>query len=187
MTPNLDEARRFLAMVAPTGPITFQTFSDRKAKVGPDPLARVVHGTLDEHAPNLIQLSEAGAGVFFMVNEGDGIVKNGRSTCRTKENVVAVRALFVDLDGAPLDPLVASQVPPHIVVESSPGRYHGYWLGFRCPLEAFEPAQVSLAKHFQGDESVCDLPRVMRVPGFVHQKGEPFMTRVIRPAQEVAQ
>lgn len=186
MTPNLEETRRFLAMVAPTGPITFQTFSDRKAKVGPDPLARVFHGTLDEHAPNLIQLSEAGAGVFFMVNEGDGVVHEGRKTCRTKDNVVAVRALFVDLDGAPLPPLIECPEPPKIIVESSPGRYHGYWHGIPCPLDAFEPAQIALARRFGGDESVCDLPRVMRLPGFPHQKGEPFMTRVLAPALEAS-
>lgn len=184
MNPNIDEARRFLAIVAPTGAITFQTFSDRKAKAGPDPLARVFHGTLDEHAPSLIRLSEAGAGVFFMVNEGDGIVRKGRKTCRTKDNVIAVRALFVDLDGAPLPPLGECAAPPKIIVESSPGRYHGYWPGLPCPLDAFEPAQVALARRFGGDESVSDLPRVMRLPGFAHQKGEPFMTKIILPTVE---
>lgn len=183
MTPNLKEARRFLAMVAPTGPITFQTFSDRKPK-GRDPLARVLHGTLDEHTPELIQLNEAGAGVFFMVNEGDGIIHKGKKTCRVTENVVAVRALFVDLDGAPLQPLIECPLPPKIIVESSPGHYHGYWPGIPCSLEAFAPSQVGLARRFGGDESVADLPRVLRLPGFLHQKGEPFMTRLILPSSE---
>jgi len=184
MTPNLEEARRFLAMVAPKGPITFQTFSDRKPEGWFDPLARVFHGTLDEHAPDLIRFSEAGAGVFFMVNQGDGVVRQGRKTCRRTENVIAVRALFVDLDGAPLQPLIECPEPPKIIVESSPERYHGYWPGILCPLQAFVPAQLGLAKHFGGDESVADLPRVMRLPGFPHQKGEPFMTRILLPTVE---
>jgi hypothetical protein len=31
---------------------------------------------------------------------------------------------------------------------------------------------------FGGDPKVSDLARVMRVPGFFHQNGEPFMTRL---------
>lgn len=50
--------------------------------------------------------------------------------------------------------------------------------GDRLPLDAFKPAQRALAGKFQGDTSVCDLPRVMRLPGFVHRKGEPFVTRI---------
>src|SRR5512141_268531 len=56
---------------------------------------------------------------------------------------------------------------------------HGYWPGIHCPLDAFEAAQVALARKFSGDESVSDLPRVMRLPGFFHQKREPFMSRII--------
>ncbi|MBK7079424.1 MAG: hypothetical protein IPH55_01405 [Betaproteobacteria bacterium] len=119
--------------------------------------------------------------MFVMVNEGDGVVHEGSKTCRTAANVKQVRALFVDLDGAPLQPVAAAAVPPDIVVNSSPGKYHGYWLGVSCPLDAFTPAQLALAEKFGGDPSVNDLPRVMRLPGFFHQKGEPFMTRIIKP------
>jgi hypothetical protein len=47
------------------------------------------------------------------------------------------------------------------------------------PLDRFKPFQRELAHVFGGDPSVCNLSRVMRVPGFLHQKGEPFLSRVL--------
>jgi len=36
-----------------------------------------------------------------------------------------------------------------------------------------------LAERFAGDPLVSDLPRVMRLPGFYHQKNEPFLTHIV--------
>ena len=178
LQPDLEEARNFLELLAPGEPVTFQTFDDDKvAKRGY--LARVFHGTLDEHADSLISINDQGGGVFVMVNEGDGVVHSGEKSCRTTRNVVRVRAVFVDLDGAPLDPVRKSGVDPHIVVNSSPGRWHAYWRVSDCPLAEFKAIQIALAKKFSGDASVNDLSRVMRLPGFFHNKAEPFMTRTV--------
>ena len=65
-----------------------------------------------------------------------------------------------------------------MVVSSSPDRWHAYWLISDCPLETFGPTQQRLAAMFNGDPSVSDLPRVMRLPGFYHLKGEPFMSTI---------
>ena len=72
-------------------------------------------------------------------------------------------------------------VQPDIVVESSLGRWHCYWLVSDCPLDKFKLRQQQLAAKFKSDSKVIDLPRVLRLPGFFHQKAEPFMTRVIFP------
>jgi hypothetical protein len=47
-------------------------------------------------------------------------------------------------------------------------------------LEQFSKVQKAIAGRYKGDSSVHDLPRVMRLPGFVHRKGEPFVARVIK-------
>lgn len=181
LQPDLAQAQRFLDCIAPGELVTFQTFMDRPkadschataSGPGPQILNRILHGGLSQCASTLAQLNQQGAGVFFMVNQGD---QKGRK----KENVVRVRALFVDLDGARREPVMSSSVKPHITVESSPGRYHAYWLVKDCPLDQFTHLQAALAAKFNSDPVVKDLPRVMRLPGFFHQKNGAFMTRIL--------
>lgn len=179
LKPNLQAAQAFLTMLDRTGIFTFQTIHDNKDRKNSS-LNRVFHGKLDQHAETLVRLQQKGAGIFVMVNKGDGIAHEGKSTCRTASSVIAIRALFADLDGAPLQP-VLDALQPDIVVETSPGRWHCYWLVDDCPLEEFTPRQKQLAAKFNGDPVVIDLPRVMRLPGFFHLKAKPFMTRVIYP------
>jgi hypothetical protein len=179
LVPDLEEARRFLDLLDPSGQFTFQTFPDKKGARRGGNLSCVVHGSLDEHAKTLASLNLQGAGVFVMVNAGDGTVHAGNKTCRTAKNVVRIRSAFIDLDGSPLDPVLETEVLPSIVVESSPTRWHAYWQLDDCPLDRFKPMQIALAEKFGGDSSVNDLCRVMRVPGFYHQKADLFMTRIV--------
>lgn len=176
--PDLLQAQQFSHTLDPTGVVTIQTFGDKAKDLE---LNRVFHGTLDEHADALFRLNRAGAGIFVMVNEGDGFVHDGRRTCRTNQNVFRIRAVFCDLDGAPLEPILKAPLEPHIIVESSPGKWHAYWLTSDTTLNEFKGVQQALAAKYSGDKSVCDLARVMRLPGFYHQKGEPFMTRLVKP------
>lgn len=179
LNPVPDAAHAFIKMLAPDGIVTFQTFDDDKVRKNMS-LARVFHGTLNRYLDELTKLQQQGAGVFIMVNQGDGIIHPGDKTCRTAKNVVAVRAVFADLDGSPLEPVLKA-LPPDIVIESSPDRFHTYWLTNDCPLDLFKQSQSQIALKFSSDPKVCDLPRVMRLPGFWHQKDTPFMTRIIFP------
>lgn len=165
------DATRFLQALAPDGALTFSTFSDGR-RPGRDPLARILHGNYRRHCGTLGKLNHSGAGVFVMVNRGDG---KGRKIA----NVQTVRAIFLDLDGAPLAPVIAAPVAPAIVCESSPGKHHAYWPVAGMPLGDFRRAQRALAAVYGGDCAVCDLPRVMRLPGYVHAKGPPFTTRLL--------
>ena len=152
---------------------TFQTFSDGKndrtlAKTWSDTLSR-------ETAADMEQLNKAGAGIFATVNKTDG-------RGRRKQNVTAVRAPFVDLDGSPIDPVKEWCLKPYIIIESSPNRYHAYWRhDGSIKLKDFKRLQLKLAVKFSGDTSVHDLPRVMRLPGAWHQKNKdaPFQTRIV--------
>jgi len=179
LTPSRDQAEKFLQLLDPQGIFTFQTFDDDKVRKNLG-MARVLHGSLAQHWDELALLNQRGAGIFIMVNRGDGIIHPGDKTCRTAKNVLAVRAVFADMDGAPLAPVLQA-LPPDIVIESSPERYHTYWLTSDCPLDEFKPRQSQIALKFSSDPKVCDLPRVMRLPGFWHQKDTPFMTRIIFP------
>ncbi len=139
---------------------SFQTFCDKGKNKA---LIKQVHGTLEEHFKTLAQLNLKGAGVFFTVNETD---LKGRTT----EHIKKVRALFIDLDGSPLPNFKELKLFPNIIVKSSEGKYHCYWLVKDCPLESFSLYQQALATRFNSDPKVKDLPRVMRVAGFYHNK-----------------
>lgn len=167
------EAHRFLEALDPDArEWCIRTFDDVVLPDGTkrkDPsLTRNFTGTLSEHFDSLCPLNDRGAGVFVVINEGG----------HTKGEITRVRAGFADTDGAPLEPIV-SALAPHIVVESSPGNWHAYYLtadGF--PLDKFSPVQEAIAEKFGTDKNVKDLPRVMRLPGFFHNKGDPFRTRI---------
>jgi len=165
------QAAEFLRRLDPEADaFTFQTFDDTMAKRGA--LARVLHGDLDHVVNRLEALQESRAGVFVTVAETDG---RGRQT----HNIQRVRAVFTDLDGAPLATVLTAGLDPHMVVASSLGRFHAYWLCDDCPLGQFERVQRALAHRFAGDPSVHDLARVMRLPGFRHFKGTAQTTRIV--------
>lgn len=162
------DAQRFLAALS-DGPHTFQTFADSRKDAR---LARILHGSFAEHSDSLQRLNARGAGCFVMVNAGDG---RGRKA----ENVTAIRAYVADLDGAPLEPVLAGPLKPHCIIESSPGHWHAYWFVSDAPLATFKTVQQAIAARFGSDPAVCDPPRVMRLPGFMHQKGKPVRSRII--------
>jgi primase-like protein/D5-like protein/DNA primase RepB-like protein len=181
------EAERFLAALDQSAKgFTFQTFDDDADRKSPA-LARIIHGTLQERSSQLAELNERGAGVFVTINRTD--LKG-----RKRENVIAVRAAFVDFDGAPIDPIVSdTELPqPHILNETSFGRWHAYWLTNDLALDQFTSVQKALIDRFKSDPSVHDLPRVMRLPGFIHHKlkagiaSPPFMSRIVNIATDVA-
>ena len=147
--------------------LTFQTFKDNEA--GPPPI--ILHGPHHALTRKLHDLNSRGAGIFLMVNHGD---LQGRRA----QNVTAITAYFADLDGAPIPPCWPA--PPTALIESSPGRYHVYWRVTGAPLDQFERVQKHIALLLDSDPKVCDLPRVMRLPGYLHQKAKPFTTRILQ-------
>ena len=170
MDIDLAAAARFLAALSPDIAHTFQTFDDSKS--GAKGVTCILHGTFTRRAERLAALNRKGAGVFVMVNRGDNA---GRKAI----NVTGCRALFLDLDGSPIAPVLDAALPPRIVVESSPGKWHAYWPVVDIPPAHFSAAQKALALTFGGDPKVHDKPRVMRLPGFLHHKGEPFQSRLV--------
>jgi hypothetical protein len=169
---NLADAARFLKLLDPTATkFEFRTFDDNKSRKDKN-LTRTFYGTLAEHAAELKRLNKKGAGVFVVINETDGI---GRET----ENIIRVRAVYIDLDGSPLEPVMAARrFKPHIAVKSSPGKWHCYWLVEDMALDDFELVQRALIEHFNSDPKVIALTGVMRLPGFYHCKAKPFLVSI---------
>jgi len=125
--------------------------------------------------------NEAGWDFFFTVGVTDG------SGSRRRENMLHPRALFVDLDQpetsqASLDFLLDQPNRPTAVVNTSPGKFHVYWAiepGLAwdkwIQYQKFLASQI-IARFGEkaADISVCDPSRILRVPGSLHHKGDPY-------------
>ncbi len=182
LSPDTGEAARFLKWLDPdpNAEFHFLTFDDDKARRDrrlvlpsrrhPERL------TLDR----LVGLNQRGAGVFVAPNRF-----RAGATRRMVESVESIRALWVDLDGVPLHEAelnLPPNLPPTLVVQSSLGHFHLYWLVEDFPLGAFKAAQLRLAELTKGDMGVAKnaAQGVLRLPGFYHQKVEPFRSFVDR-------
>ncbi|RFS27795.1 DUF3987 domain-containing protein [Acinetobacter sp. SWAC5] len=180
-TPLIDrnEMEYMLDFLGQCESFTFQTLADH-ADHKDKTLVKTVSGTLAQCYSLLARNNEQGAGVFVTVNQTDG---KGRKT----ENIIRVRALFVDFDTVNMErvgDLVNLDLPPNMVIESSKGKHHAYWVldkNSNIPLDQFTALQKRLIAYFLDDgvdKGIHDLPRIMRLAGFKHQKGEAFITRV---------
>src|ERR1700678_3468823 len=115
----------------------------------------------------------AGANVYVAANP-----LRSDSRKRTKECIVAVRHLYLDLDTdgeTRLSSLQASDAvpPPNAVLSTSLGKYQILWRVDGFTFEQQESALKLLAVTFGGDPACTDCNRVLRVPGFLNLKYDP--------------
>jgi hypothetical protein len=165
IVPDRSEAQRFLKLLDPTtDKFTFQTFDDDKDRKN-GRLVRIFHGTLTEHFDELTRFNRHGAGVFVTINATD-------FAGRTTAHIVRVRCLFADFDKRN-DTAPITQPQRHMLVKSSPGKWHVYWRVNGIALNDFTRFQLAIIRRYDTDPSVQDLPRVMRLPGFFSPQRAP--------------
>ena len=168
---DLHQARRFLRLLDPeAAEFTFQTFGEGRSKDAAE-LRCIRHGSFDKLAEELVALNNSGTGIFVTVNETD--LKG-----RKKENITRIRAIWQDDDAG-----FGGEFPlkPSIVVETSPRKFHRYWLFTAhppMPIEMFDGFMARMIQTYGSDKGAADLTRVMRVPGFFHNKKEPTLGRL---------
>lgn len=110
-------------------------------------------------------LEKAGEGreIYFCVH----LLNEAR---RIKENAAPVRALWGDLDEAPVP---NGEFKPTAVIESSPDRFHCYWrLDAEIPPKTAEELNIRMAVQIDADPSGFDLTQLLRVPGTTNHKYE---------------
>jgi hypothetical protein len=96
---------------------------------------------------------------------------------RTKEDILAIRHLYVDLDQDGSTSLAAIEKsnlvpPPSYVLNTSPNKYQVIWKVEDVPQGQAEALLRALARQFDGDHAATDSARVLRVPGFLNKKYE---------------
>ncbi len=175
LSPDYEAVERYLNILAPgENGFSFQTYPD----VQKERPAREFHGAVRDRWRELYLLNNRQYAVCVAVNQTD---LRGRQ----KENITGVRAVTVDLDDpkkAPISEVYKCGLEPHMIVESSPGRFHVYWLiapGAGLDVERYELIQGAIAGRFNGDTGIKNINHVLRVPGFLHWKsGQPFQTKI---------
>lgn len=104
---------------------------------------------------------------------------------RRTANVKSCRVLCVDLDREVSDEELAEIVEagnsPHLIVNSSPKKYHLYWQITGISLEEWKVFQLGLAHKFNGDLNLAQITKTIRVPGVerITKSGEMFMPSVV--------
>jgi len=168
LSPNTTHAERFLdALGGLDNKFLFVAIPDKK---GTNQAPQHIYGAFAETRHKLEQLNGRGYGIFVTVNET-------RGDRRQKQDIVGVRALFVDDDTGKAN--VAAFLKPHITVQSSPGKHHYYWLTYGITVDEFTELSPALVKMTGGDENAKDLARVLRLPGFYHLKSSPVMVELL--------
>lgn len=157
-------------------PLTFQVFDDWQNRKDLA-LAATLHGTILELQDALQRRNQAGAGVFVTVNQTDF---HGRS----KNHVRRARGWWADLDHVTLGDFAHHSLPlqPSTIVSSGHG-LHLYWWATEplpCATTSEQSAHETDLRGIQhslrllgADPSVCEVSRVMRLPGFSNQKRLP--------------
>ena len=174
---NFEAAKLFLKCLDDTTDVfCFRTYPDN----GNDKkLNRKWINRFEETKHELASLNKRGASVCVVINEGG----------HTDDDIHRVRYVFADTDGANPRPLVKA-LKPHMIIESSPSRYHIYWKVSGCDIAKFKAVQGAIAKKYGTDPVIKNPSRIMRIPGFCHQKSAPTQVAILyqnpaRPAYSI--
>lgn len=174
---------RFAELVNPEGPLCFRLLSPKFAVQRGKPMSRSFspkqRSVLEKSVYEAINsLNERGRSVYMTINKVDGtFVKENRWKAVPSGHITGVNALFLDFDqpeAVSLADIEAMEVLPSVVVETSPGKFHCYWLlksNDEIETGEFKQMQTALQTKFKAlepDVVINDLPRIMRVPGFIH-------------------
>ena len=173
---NKHPVTEFLETLDPASDATFHitTFTDvpkGTEKPEPDPLLKEYDdlnlSDVGLLLPKLAQLNEAGAGIFFCVNQCQGK--------RKKKNVTRVRCVHADFDNATEAQIdaVRHKLKPSIEVRTSgTNKCHMYWV-----LDGADDLDVPTAEGINrsladlgADLAATDASRLLRLPGFRHMK-----------------
>ena len=148
-----------------------QTFDDKKENRKGFTICEPIRW-ISANQSRLVKLNESGGGVFFTPNP----CKGGRK----ETNVTSIEWVYADLDEGTKDQMLeridASPIVPNFIVETARG-YHLYWK-CKCERKEFDRIIKGVIKFFDSDPAISSTNEVLRLPGFNHMKGEPFMVNV---------
>jgi hypothetical protein len=158
----------------------WQILDDKKENVGgikkANPLAfRSIYRSAHEAYRELRLYNIRHAGIFVAINEIAG-------ASRSNEQVTFARAIWVEDDKKRITHRKPTDfpLPPSMIVETSSGKFHYYWLTLTDDLSTWDRIQKEvMVEQYGSDPGANGRNRVMRVPGFFHGKGKSFASRIV--------
>ena len=176
LEPEYAAAKFFLQRLDPNAEeFVYRTFSDTPytRQPGKDPLERELQGSLRNCWKQLVELNQRGAVICVRVN-----IRSLANPIPDKEEYI--RALFIDDDSLRAQPR-RFPLDPQLSVESSPGKYHYYWLTTGLDLTLFPILQKLLADTYHTDHRVFDIKQAMQLTGFWRRKDpkQPRLPRLV--------
>lgn len=167
VTTDISFARSYIGMIcgSPDWPVRLRFIHDSDRSQP----STEIYGDITALWPEATRKNAEGYGVFMIVNSA------GEDDANTKDipfladhNIKMVRAVFVDCDDKPVPEKWHTE--PDFTLHRDATHWHAYWIvrGL-SPLE-FEDAQRMLAQKYGTDPKVCNLSRVMRLPGTLNKK-----------------
>jgi P4 family phage/plasmid primase-like protien len=187
MKPNPNAALQFLNALDPNA----KTFNLRSLVESANAIGQPKNYNnfpLSKITKLLEDCASRGHSLYVVVNEGG----------QQARYIRRIRALFIDLDRKEFASDSEFEIAVRRVMEGrlndgeaapddwpqcsavvrSGGGYHLYWFVDDCELPEFTSHQLSLALQYKGDPSCSDLPRIMRLPGSIHFKKDPFLVEL---------
>lgn len=147
----------------------------------------------DEFQLELQQANNQNCGIFFTINEGDGVpsdLEKNNLNCGKRANIRTLRTLAIDTDDGDAEALMAElkklHLIPHLVVRSSELKYHMYFLLKPVTTtqenvikwQALQKKLASLVPKL--DQSMADINQILRLPTFYNKKREkPELVRIV--------
>ena len=187
------DCQKFLDMFSGIDGVTFRcipelpTLCTGTPKVYPIVLSPYKYNE-EEQNKLLLKANEAGFSAFYFPQK-----TKDSETCK-ESDILAYRALVLDLDGNPLEPALNFRIKPSAVIETSPKRYQCVYV-FEKELAAereltskqFKVLSEKLAIRLGGDRAVCDAAHIFRLPGLKHWKsGKSVISKLISMGSKVA-
>lgn len=173
LNADINQIRNFKEFIHRSNAV-YQIFSE-KGKA--EDHSEILKGSIKNNANKLNLAVKNGMAVTMMINEGNG---------RKSTDVNGVNALFIDFDDGnkTIKDLKNFPIEPHWINETSPGKFHTYWLIANCKVDQFKVVMQALAKKYGGDPNICDLSRAMRMPGTFNNKSDtPFKVNAVHVSQ----
>jgi len=153
--------------------VCLRIFDDRKDGTFRGAKPECKAGKMCKMEPELKKHNAMNRGIFFTINFGG----------HEDMDITRINAQFVECDDLSFEEQLAKiemfPLEPSIIVKTKKS-LHTYWLMKNADVGRFRKVQKQLIAHFDGDKSCINESRVLRLPGFYHCKGDPFMVECVK-------